>query len=113
MDDDERGTPNARVTYSISGDPDNIFMIQQRTGIVTSLHNLDRETTPHYHLVVKASDGGGLYCTSDVYITVTDDNDNAPLFTQTVYTAQVSEDAEVNSLLVRVSANDADAGTNV
>lgn len=80
---------------------------------MTTLRNLDRETTPHYHLIVKASDGGGLFCTSDVYVTVTDENDNAPQFTENAYAVQVSESAEVNSLLVRVAATDADTGRNI
>ncbi len=79
-------------------------------GIVTTMLPLDRETTPEHHLVVAATDGGGLSCTMEVHVTVKDINDNAPVFSQMTYSVQVSESAEVNSLLARVAATDADVG---
>lgn len=57
-------------------------------------------------------DGGGLYCTSDVYISLSDINDNPPRFSMSEYTVMIAEDAEVNTLLTRVSAVDFDLGIN-
>jgi len=57
-------------------------------------------------------DEGGLYCTADVYITLSDVNDNQPQFSMAEYTVMIPEDAEVNTLLTRVSAVDMDLGIN-
>ena len=57
-------------------------------------------------------DGGGLHCTADVYITLSDINDNQPRFSMAEYTVMIAENAEVNTLLTRVSAIDFDLGIN-
>ncbi len=63
-----------------------------------------------YHLQVIAKDGGGLSCTMEVYITITDVNDNAPQFSTSQYVVSIPEDAEINTLLTRVAAVDYDLG---
>ena len=80
------------------------------SGIISIKNSLDRETDPEYHLTVTATDGGDLFCHADVYIAVTDVNDNAPVFSEYEYTVMIREDAEVNTLLTRVSASDQDLG---
>ena len=57
-----------------------------------------------------ASDGPGLSCEMDIYITLTDVNDYSPTFQRDVYHASVPEDAGVNTLLTRVTAEDYDLG---
>ena len=79
-------------------------------GIISSKKILDRETRPEYLLTVTATDGGGLSCTSEVYVTLTDINDCEPQFTQQQYTVSIPENSEVNTLLTRVSATDQDLG---
>ncbi len=45
-------------------------------------------------------------------IVITDVNDNAPVFSQSVYSADIAVDMSVGSTVVTVSATDADAGIN-
>lgn len=72
--------------------------------------SLDREVTPYYHFVAKATDGGGQWCRAEVKLIVTDVNDNPPIFTLSHYTASVYEDTATKALLTRIQAIDPDEG---
>ncbi|XP_059378011.1 putative protocadherin beta-18 isoform X4 [Carassius carassius] len=75
---------------------------------------LDREKQEEYNLILTAFDGGTPQKTGTVKINVIvlDANDNAPVFSQSVYTGIVAENAPVGSLVLKISATDADQGTN-
>ena len=75
---------------------------------------LDRETRKEYHLVIYAVDGGDPIRTGsvNVNITITDQNDNAPVFSQSEYNITVQENSQVNTSILVVTATDADAGEN-
>jgi hypothetical protein len=45
-------------------------------------------------------------------ITVGDDNDNPPLFQQSLYSVRVPESANAGIMLMRVKATDRDSGNN-
>ena len=79
-------------------------------GIISVRRALDREKIPEYHLQVTAADGGGLSCMMDVYITLTDVNDFAPIFSERFYEVSAFEDAPIDTLLTRVVAVDHDLG---
>ena len=79
-------------------------------GIISSKKILDRESHAQFILTVTATDGGGLSCQAEVYVTLTDVNDNEPSFTQTQFTVSIPENAEINTLLTKVSASDEDLG---
>lgn len=79
-------------------------------GYLTTAAELDREVQAEYKLLVHAVDGGGLSCTTEVYVAVKDVNDNAPVFTMETYTVTIAESAKVNTLITRVSASDEDLG---
>lgn len=83
-------------------------------GKLVLCYPLDRETTDHYTLTVSVSDRGSppLNSSTVVMVTVTDCNDNAPVFVSTEYHAQVSESSLSGTRLVQVSARDPDLGTN-
>ncbi|KAK2544709.1 hypothetical protein Q9966_001736 [Columba livia] len=74
---------------------------------------LDREREPSLRLVLTALDGGDppRSGTAQLCINVTDANDNAPVFAQDRYRASLREDAPPGSIVLNVSASDADAGT--
>ncbi|XP_041444715.1 protocadherin gamma-B5 isoform X4 [Xenopus laevis] len=76
--------------------------------------SLDRETESIHQLVLTAFDGGNPVqsSTAVIKIIVSDFNDNAPIFTQEVYTVSVNENIRVNSTILHVSANDKDEGIN-
>ncbi|MEQ2188629.1 hypothetical protein GOODEAATRI_016967, partial [Goodea atripinnis] len=73
---------------------------------------MDRETTPSYKLIAQATDGGGLFCRSEISLKVLDVNDNAPSFSTTHYLASVYESASPKALLTRLQASDPDEGLN-
>ncbi|WAQ98694.1 PC11Y-like protein [Mya arenaria] len=76
--------------------------------------DLDREVTDHYILQIIAEDGGSPPKTGSLQlnITITDMNDNFPIFTNMIYNKSVEEDIEINSTILQVSANDLDTGDN-
>ena len=73
---------------------------------------LDRETTPVYHLHIKASDMGHPRHTSYTNLTVTlvDVNDNPPRFQQSIYEVDILEGNDPNILVTQVTAIDSDEG---
>ncbi|XP_010220582.1 PREDICTED: protocadherin gamma-B2-like, partial [Tinamus guttatus] len=75
---------------------------------------LDRESEQSLHLVLTAVDGGEprRSGTAQVWINVTDANDNAPVFAQDRYQASLYEDAPPGASVLQVSASDSDDGTN-
>ncbi|XP_043982263.1 protocadherin gamma-A5-like isoform X50 [Gambusia affinis] len=75
---------------------------------------LDREKQEHISLVLTALDGGEPQRTGTMHIliTVLDANDNAPVFTQSAYKASVREDSPVGTVVMAVTATDADEGSN-
>ncbi|XP_077624920.1 protocadherin beta-18-like [Crocuta crocuta] len=74
--------------------------------------SLDREKEPEFTLTVTALDGGSppRSGTTLVRVLVFDINDNAPEFERSVYEVQVPENSPLDSLVLRVSATDLDAG---
>uniref|UniRef100_A0AAZ1XI77 Cadherin domain-containing protein n=1 Tax=Oreochromis aureus TaxID=47969 RepID=A0AAZ1XI77_OREAU len=78
------------------------------------LKELDREKAKELKLVLTAVDGGSPQRsgTAIIHITVLDANDNAPVFSQAVYEASVPENSLLDTVVVKVSATDADTGPN-
>ncbi|XP_061596681.1 protocadherin-16-like [Cololabis saira] len=107
--------PGGELEYRINGgDPDQDFRLHPTTGTLATSRGLDREKTASYDLEVVASDRGSpaLSATVTVQVTVLDVNDNSPAFRKSSYAVDVSEDAAEGSLVVEVSASDADDGVN-
>uniref|UniRef100_A0A3Q4GPP5 Cadherin domain-containing protein n=1 Tax=Neolamprologus brichardi TaxID=32507 RepID=A0A3Q4GPP5_NEOBR len=75
---------------------------------------LDRETLQEINLLLTALDGGSPQRSGTVviHITVLDANDNVPVFSQAVYEASVPENSLLDTVVVTVSATDADTGPN-
>lgn len=112
---------NAQIIYSIGSDDDNTqnrdsteFAINPQTGAITTTKLLDREHMSGYLLTVTAKDGGvpPLSDTTDVEISVTDVNDNAPAFDSIQYQGSVREDVLIGTSVVKVTASDKDDGLN-
>ncbi|MBN3295370.1 CADN protein, partial [Amia calva] len=116
--DDPKAGKNAILTYRIVQNVRNeinlnLFSINPSTGtIYTVLRSLDREMEDKYLVVVEARDGGGLTGTGTATILVSDINDHPPVFTQRVYMASVTENLDINSEVLVVSATDGDEGEN-
>ncbi|XP_046394541.1 fat-like cadherin-related tumor suppressor homolog isoform X2 [Ischnura elegans] len=106
---------NAEITYSIVGGNDHKkFEIHNKTGIIKVIDHLDYEKAKDYVLTIQAVDGGTppLSNHATVNISVTDSNDNPPVFTQVSYNARIREDAHVGDKILQVIANDLDSKNN-
>ncbi|XP_063347683.1 B-cadherin isoform X2 [Pelmatolapia mariae] len=114
-DDDEPDNLNSDLRYRIlNQDPplptDNMFEINPVTGSIrVTGKGLDREKYPQYTLTVQAADmaGEGSSGQTKVIFTVTDSNDNAPVFTQKSYNATVDENKK-DVVVVRMIVTDED-----
>ncbi|KAM7007630.1 protocadherin gamma-B5-like isoform 1-T1 [Passerculus sandwichensis] len=75
---------------------------------------LDRESEQDLRLLLTALDGGDppRTGTAQLWINVTDANDNPPVFAQDRYRVSLREDTPPGSTVLNVTASDADAGTN-
>uniref|UniRef100_A0A4W3HTH2 Cadherin EGF LAG seven-pass G-type receptor 1 n=1 Tax=Callorhinchus milii TaxID=7868 RepID=A0A4W3HTH2_CALMI len=109
---------NANMLYRVVNSEGNnaVFEIDSRSGILRTREIVDRELVSEYHLIVEANDQGKdpgpLSATAAVYITVEDENDNTPQFTEKRYVAQVPENVSVNTKILQVKATDQDKGNN-
>lgn len=96
---------NAEVYYSIiGGNEHKKFAINNVTGSIAIAEMLDYEKAKDYFLTVQAVDGGipPLSNIATVNITVTDCNDNAPVFSQSSYGARIREDARIDDKILQV-----------
>nr|XP_046262312.1 protocadherin alpha-2-like isoform X5 [Scatophagus argus] len=75
---------------------------------------LDREKRPHIQLMLTAVDGGTPpnSGTSEIEINVLDINDNAPMFSSSLYKVQTFENTPIGRAVFTLNATDADEGTN-
>uniref|UniRef100_A0A5F8H6N2 Cadherin EGF LAG seven-pass G-type receptor 3 n=1 Tax=Monodelphis domestica TaxID=13616 RepID=A0A5F8H6N2_MONDO len=109
---------NANIRYRFVDPPaaQAVFEIDPRSGLITTSGRVDREQKENYELAVEASDQGGepgpRSATVRVHITVLDENDNAPQFSEKRYLAQVREDVRPHTEVLRVTATDLDKDTN-
>ena len=80
------------------------FKINATSGVIGVNSPLDREKIASYKLTVEAADRGSPSMSSnrEVIITVTDINDNDPIFTGEPYQGSIAEDASVGSPVVQV-----------
>ncbi len=83
-------------------------------GILKTGGPLDRETRSQYKLTAHVRDAKSKAweCTSEIEITLSDVNDNSPVFSQASYTVSVFENLDVRSLITKVHATDSDLGTS-
>ncbi|KAK5877993.1 hypothetical protein CesoFtcFv8_025447 [Champsocephalus esox] len=114
--DDPTYGNSARIVYSVlQGQP--YFSIDPKTGIIrTALSEMDREAREHYTVVIQAKDMagqvGGLSGSTTINITLTDVNDNPPMFPQKNYQLYVPESAQVGKPVGKIKATDEDLGIN-
>ncbi|XP_062250196.1 protocadherin alpha-8-like [Platichthys flesus] len=75
---------------------------------------LDREKKPHLQLLLTALDGGSPPNSgkSEIEINVLDINDNAPLFSNSLYKIQIFENIPIGTAVFTLNATDADEGPN-
>ena len=109
IDNDRLG----KLTYKLINSNTAIFKVNPQSGEIMLVGNLDRENEDTYVLTVSVEDGiHTANPPATVIVNLADINDNAPVFTNTVYTKTVPEDILTTALILTVQATDSDMGTN-
>lgn len=102
------------VTYSIiGGNFQTSFAINNQNGVITNRVIIDRELVSSFSLRIEARDVGGRRGTTQVEISITDINDNTPVFVNAPYQVQVREDVAVPFGVLQITATDADEPGNL
>ncbi|NXC87860.1 CAD23 protein, partial [Cercotrichas coryphoeus] len=114
--------PNALLTFDITaGNTENAFYINSTSGIVYVNRPLDRERVAEYRLTVTVKDNPENIRNARrdfdlLVISIADENDNRPLFTQSSYQAEVMENSPPGTPITMINAPilalDADQGSN-
>ncbi|XP_005337524.2 desmocollin-2 isoform X1 [Ictidomys tridecemlineatus] len=106
---------NYTIYYSIKGpgvdqEPLNLFYVDRDTGNLYCTKDVDREQYESFELTAFATtpDGYTPEYPLPLIIKVEDENDNAPIFTETTYTFMILESCKVGSIVGQVSATDKD-----
>ena len=109
----DRDTIESPANYSLQvSDISEHFMINTTGVVETSDLLIDRETNQNFTLVAQAGDISSIFSTAEVFVTVLDLNDERPVFEETEYSFNVSENQAINTRLRGVRAVDRDSGVN-
>ncbi|NXD59864.1 PCDGA protein, partial [Corvus moneduloides] len=106
---------NGQVKYSFKkkkAASSQVFSLDSETGAITLGQNLDFEEGKTYLLDLEAYDGGALYDTAKVVITVTDVNDNVPEISVRSAVSTISEDSPSGTVVALLHVQDRDSGAN-
>ncbi|XP_034740292.1 protocadherin gamma-A11-like, partial [Etheostoma cragini] len=101
-------------TYNLQSNDNFILGVGTNSVELVLNKELDREILKEINLILTALDGGSPQRSGTVviHITVLDANDNVPVFSQAVYKASLPENSQPGTVVLTVSASDADEGLN-
>lgn len=109
---------NGLVTYILEPLPHDptvditeVFSIDGESGWITTIRETDCEASRIYRFNVVAMDhGGGVKLSSSVLVevTVTDENDNPPKFSDDIYRGSVVENSSPGEVIISMTTTDAD-----
>ncbi|XP_048166947.1 cadherin-23 isoform X5 [Corvus hawaiiensis] len=103
--------PNALLTFDITaGNTENAFYINSTSGTVYVNHPLDRERVAEYRLTITVKDNPENIRNARrdfdlLVISIADENDNRPLFTQSSYQAEVMENSPPGAVKIKTPLN--------
>ncbi|XP_054872505.1 protocadherin gamma-C5-like [Amphiprion ocellaris] len=106
---------NGKVTLQLPrGSPFNLKPSFSDNYALVTAGALDRETFSEYNVEITATDSGSppLSTKKTIHVSITDVNDNPPVFTQPSYAVYLKENGVPGSILFSVSASDLDFGDN-
>ncbi|CAI9732402.1 protocadherin beta-15-like isoform X1 [Octopus vulgaris] len=119
--DRDIGLLHSQISYFLKNNNSNLFTLSvsknmdgtSKLGIILR-EKLDRELKDSYQLQVIAKDGGhppkeGVL---NIQITVRDENDNSPIFSQNIYNVSIKDGYQRSMPIVTLSATDLDSGKN-
>uniref|UniRef100_A0A667WW38 Protocadherin beta-16-like n=1 Tax=Myripristis murdjan TaxID=586833 RepID=A0A667WW38_9TELE len=111
--------PNAVQNYVIQKNNHLVLEIQSKSdgskfAELVMYKELDREEQQEFRLLLTALDGGTPQRsgTAVIHVIVLDANDNAPVFSQSVYQTDIPENSPLDTVVLAVTATDADEGLN-
>ncbi|XP_066518474.1 protocadherin-23 [Hoplias malabaricus] len=104
---------NGTVRFSLQN-AEGHFSIDAMTGVIRTTRTLDREERSNFTITIVACDQGPspLTSTSLLSVSLSDENDNSPVFGRKSYRSSVREDLAVGSEILRISTRDPDLGPN-
>ncbi|XP_076730035.1 protocadherin gamma-A11 isoform X30 [Maylandia zebra] len=105
---------NSVQQYNLKKNENFILSVNGNTIEVVLEKELDREKQQEMNLILTALDGGSPQRSGTlmIHVTVLDANDNAPVFSKAVYKASLPENSPLDTVVITVSASDADEGVN-
>ncbi|XP_034453249.1 protocadherin gamma-A12-like isoform X40 [Hippoglossus hippoglossus] len=105
---------NTVQRYNLQKNENFILAVDNNKVELVLENKLDREKQNEMNLLLTALDGGSPQRSGTVviHVTVLDANDNAPVFSQAVYKASLPENSPPDTVVINVSATDADEGVN-
>lgn len=114
--DGDRGVNN-KIKYTIIKGGNNLFKIDEDTGIITTIKSLDREDSRNlingaYILEIQATERSKIKpapsVRTEVTIILTDVNDETPTFRSSSYECEIPENAQQNTpvTFLKESTND-------
>ncbi|XP_062358203.1 cadherin-related family member 2 [Cinclus cinclus] len=101
---------NDPLTYQIGGADAFYFSVNSSSGRVTLRNSLDREVQARLTITAIVSDGVNDPVSRKITIIVEDRNDNAPVFQNLPYIANIAENTSPHSIFYTVFAVDIDTG---
>uniref|UniRef100_A0A8P4KN95 Cadherin domain-containing protein n=1 Tax=Dicentrarchus labrax TaxID=13489 RepID=A0A8P4KN95_DICLA len=106
---------NGLVTYRFSNMKEqlaDIFNLDEITGTITLVGQVDFEKDKKYEIMIEAMDQGGLTDSSKVLIEIVDVNDNAPVTNVMSFSSPVPEDSASGTTVAIINVIDADSEQN-
>ncbi|XP_077387696.1 protocadherin gamma-C5-like isoform X25 [Festucalex cinctus] len=106
---------NSKVTLQLpNGSPFSLKPSFSKNYELVTSGALDRESISKYNIEITATDSGSPPLSSKkmIAVSITDVNDNPPVFSQSSYNVYLKENGVAGSILYSVSASDLDAGEN-
>ncbi|XP_046565138.1 protocadherin Fat 4-like isoform X2 [Haliotis rubra] len=105
---------NGQVSYSLVEGGFGLFAVDESTGAVSTIKEIDRENRDVFNLSIEARDQGSPSFASVLTITVniSDVNDEKPTFSQSFYKGNYVENAPCTTSILTVAATDLDEGSN-
>ena len=119
--DKDIGLVNSQITYELKTYKDEPFDLSVSKNVdrtsdlyIILKEKLDREVKDSYMVKVISKDGGSPPKENilDVHISVTDVNDNPPVFSQNLYNVTIKNEPSETSSIATLSASDLDSGKN-
>ncbi|XP_046573465.1 protocadherin Fat 4-like [Haliotis rubra] len=111
---DEDEGRNGQVSYTLVEGGFGLFEVNESTGAVSTVKEIDRENRKVFNLDIQARDQGSpsLESVTTITVNIHDVNDEMPTFTQTFYKSNYTENAPCTRNILTVAATDLDEGSN-